>query len=380
MKKTLILVVDRDDDFGAKGGVQTPAIGIDACADAAMALGVADPEDSDTNALYAAMNIYGEMEKDGEEPGTFEVALICGDQKVGYRSDGKLVEELEYVLDTVKPERAILVGDGAEDEYVYPIISSRVPIDSVKKVYVKQAPGVEGAFYIIQKTLSDPQKRERFLAPVSWVIILLSAIYLAAGIATAESFGRFLADSTGLFLWLFIGLVLALYSYSVDEKLRRAREKWSERAKRGSATIIFSIGGVAVIAIGVIVGFLTVSEYYTTRTLQRLLLFAYNALWPILFGMIIILSGTLADAYLNFRMIKYRFITSCLDIVAVGMLLTGAFDFLRGTLDLGATDPAVIFIEILGGFVLFIAALALQHGIKSAMGIEEREGAADEVL
>ena len=86
MKKTLILVVDRDDDFGAKGSVKTPVIGIDACAEAATALGVADPEDSDTNALYAAMNIYREMEKDGEPAGSFEVALICGDQKVGYKS------------------------------------------------------------------------------------------------------------------------------------------------------------------------------------------------------------------------------------------------------------------------------------------------------
>jgi putative membrane protein len=105
MKKTLILAVDRDDDFGAKGGVESPAIGMDACYKAAAALGTADPEDSDTNALYAAMNIYRQMEADGDNPpGSFEVALICGNKKVGYKSDEALVEQLDRVIEEVKPD------------------------------------------------------------------------------------------------------------------------------------------------------------------------------------------------------------------------------------------------------------------------------------
>ncbi|WP_400208616.1 DUF373 family protein [Methanomethylophilus alvi] len=380
MKKTLILVVDRDDDFGAKGSVKTPVIGIDACAEAATALGVADPEDSDTNALYAAMNIYREMEKDGEPAGSFEVALICGDQKVGYKSDGKIVDELNEVLDKVNPNRAILVGDGAEDEYVYPIISSRVSIDSVRKVYVKQAPGVEGTFYIIQKTLSDPQKRERFLAPVSWILMLISSIYIAAGLIIADDLSDFFISSTTLFIVFFIGVMLALYSYSVDERLRRAKDKWAERAKRGSVTVIFSIGGLALMAIGVVIGFISLTDYYTTRTLQRLVLFVCNALWPVLFGIILIMGGTLLDRYMNSHVIKYRFITHCLDIVAIGMLLTGAFDFVGSNLDLGSASMTIVLFEIIGGFVLFIAALVLQHNVKEAMGIEEKEATKDEVL
>ena len=110
MTKTLILVVDRDDDFGEKGGVETPVIGIEAAKVAAMSLGVEDPEDSDVNALFAAMNIYNDLIKDNDD---VEIALICGDKKVGHRSDSMLISELETVIDIVKPEHAILVGDGA---------------------------------------------------------------------------------------------------------------------------------------------------------------------------------------------------------------------------------------------------------------------------
>ena len=175
MKRTLILVVDRDDDYGVKADVQSPVVGFDNCLKAAEALGIADPEDSDTNALFAALNMYREMEND-PDAGSFEVALVCGNERVGYKSDTAVVDELEEVLDLVKPDRAILVGDGAEDEYVYPIITSRVPVDSVRKVYVKQAPGVEGTLYLVKRTLEDPQKRRRFIAPIRWVMMIVSRI------------------------------------------------------------------------------------------------------------------------------------------------------------------------------------------------------------
>ena len=123
MKKTLVLVVDRDDDFGVKGKVNTPVIGVQNCLDAATAFGIADPEDSDLNALYAAVSVCLEIQEDGHEA---DVALICGDEKVGHRSDLALVSQLQEVLDELEPDSVVLVGDGAEDEYIYPIISSRV--------------------------------------------------------------------------------------------------------------------------------------------------------------------------------------------------------------------------------------------------------------
>ncbi len=179
MKKTLVLVVDRDDDFGVKGKVNTPVRGVQNCLDAATAFGIADPEDSDLNALYAAVSVCLEIQEDGHEA---DVALICGDEKVGHRSDLALVSQLEEVLEEIEPDSVVLVGDGAEDEYIYPIISSRAHVDSVRKVYVKQAPGLEGMFYIVKKMMSDVDKRKRFLVPLGFVLVLLSMFYLIPGL------------------------------------------------------------------------------------------------------------------------------------------------------------------------------------------------------
>ena len=179
VKKTLVLAVDRDNDYGVKAGIQTPVIGVESCKAAAVALGAKDPEDSDINGLFAAIQIYNELIEDGKDA---EVVLICGDEKVGHKSDSKVIDELESVLESVQPNRVILVGDGAEDEYVYPIISSRVPIDHVKKVYVKQTPGIESAMYILSKMIRDPDKKRRFIAPIGVLLILFGAIFILEGI------------------------------------------------------------------------------------------------------------------------------------------------------------------------------------------------------
>ena len=54
----LVVCVDRDDDLGRKAGVNGPVIGRANVVDAAMRLGTADPEDADTNAMFAAVRLY----------------------------------------------------------------------------------------------------------------------------------------------------------------------------------------------------------------------------------------------------------------------------------------------------------------------------------
>ena len=56
--KTLILNIDRDNDFGRKAKVNSPIIGIEDNIKAANKLGQIDPEDSDLNAIFSAISTY----------------------------------------------------------------------------------------------------------------------------------------------------------------------------------------------------------------------------------------------------------------------------------------------------------------------------------
>ena len=108
--KTLILNVDRDDDFGRKAKVKSPIIGIKDNIDAANKLGQADPEDSDVNAIFSAISIYNSYI---EQNKSAEIATICGNISVGIKSDQILSEQLEQVIEETKADNVILISDGA---------------------------------------------------------------------------------------------------------------------------------------------------------------------------------------------------------------------------------------------------------------------------
>ena len=73
--KLLVLCIDRDDDIGSKGGIETPVLGRNSCIDAGTRLAIEDPEDPDANAIFGAIKTYEELVEKGYES---EVALVAG--------------------------------------------------------------------------------------------------------------------------------------------------------------------------------------------------------------------------------------------------------------------------------------------------------------
>ena len=72
---TLILNVDRDNDFGRKAEIQSPIIGINDNKHAAQTFGEIDPEDSDLNSIYYAISVFKKMREQDKD---VEIATICG--------------------------------------------------------------------------------------------------------------------------------------------------------------------------------------------------------------------------------------------------------------------------------------------------------------
>ena len=91
----LVLCIDRDNDLGRKGGVITPVVGREANIEAALKLGMSDPEDSDVNTIFGGIKTFDEIAASARD---VEIASIAGDLKVGLISDSKLASQLEDLL------------------------------------------------------------------------------------------------------------------------------------------------------------------------------------------------------------------------------------------------------------------------------------------
>ncbi len=360
MRKTLIIVVDRDDDFGSKADVTTPLIGLGRCSDAAVALGIKDPEDSDVNTLFAAINIYNEMASEGKD---VEISLICGDVKVGYKSDDMIIDELESVLQEVRPDRVILVSDGAEDEFVYPIISSRIPIDSVRKVFVKQAPGLEGTVYIINKMMKDSEKRKRFLAPIGWIISLIGLLYfLPLFIAFLQGDAN-PSSMSGSMVVILVGLLFLSYAYNLTDLLKHEYILWKERVRSGNLMVTFTLMSVALCVVGLIVGAYAVLDLYSNSMIYSGLWFVSNCIWPIYFGILVYMIGEFINDYLNNNKIKRSFLIGILNVSAMFLILQSVVDLMIQYLGFDSISVTIVAFEILSGVFLAFVSRWLQHSI-----------------
>ena len=199
MTRVLVLTVDRDNDLGIKTSIRGPVIGRRQVLTAALKLGIADPEESDTNAILGALSQHDSLLETGGEDDQVEVAILTGDEKVGVRSDRAIAAQLEEVVSAFQPDEAVLITDGAEDESVLPIIQSQVRIDHVQKVIVKQSKGIEGTYYYIVKALEDPKWRAKFMIPFGLVLAIFGL-----GIMLPNEIGGIVIGALPLLLGLFI--------------------------------------------------------------------------------------------------------------------------------------------------------------------------------
>jgi len=180
-ERYLVLCVDRDDDLGVKTKVESPVIGRDSTLAAATRLALADPEEADANAIFAAVRKYDELLKGGT---SCEVAVVCGEINRGFEADRRVGKEVAKVLAGSRYTGVVLVSDGGEDEQVIPIIQSMKPIVSVQRVAVKHSQSVEETYEVLGRYLRmlvfDPHY-SRYTLGVPGLIFVLAGILIVAG-------------------------------------------------------------------------------------------------------------------------------------------------------------------------------------------------------
>lgn len=209
--KVLVLCVDRDNDVGAILGIKTPIIGEEAVLKTALEYILRRPDDSDANAMFAAIQTLREMQKmRGKD--SVEVAVIAGLEEEGVRADIKILKELDEILSKMDISGVILVSDGPTDEAVAPLIQSRVPIISIRRVIVQQARGVEETFVLLLRYARKLIEEEKYRKYTLGIPGVFAVIYIVLSYIVPN------------FVWplitLFFGTLLAIKGFNLDEKAR----------------------------------------------------------------------------------------------------------------------------------------------------------------
>ena len=344
----LVVCVDRDDDLGRKAQLDGPIVGRADVVDAAVRLGTADPEDSDTNALFAAVSLTDELKGSGED---CEVCVLTGSAKVGIASDRRVAEQFDQVLERVHASSAYLVSDGAEDEFLFPILASRVRIDGVRRVYVRQSPSLESTYYTLVRALKDPKLRAKTVLPVALALLVLG-IAAAAGVIIYGVIG----------LAILLGVYLVLWTFDIDEAIIDSLRSASTDIRQGSVAFGFGLFSVALVGVGFLVGYNQAVAHLSASPLEIVLLFLnYALLWWIV-AALIWESGRAIRRMFAVGRIPRTFPIAATSIIGLGFLGYGLI-YLVEYIELAQPLQLVVVIGgLTAGFILVLSAsLLFQH-------------------
>lgn len=197
--RLLVICVDRDNDLGEKTGIVTPVIGRNSCIEAAQRLALEDPEDADSNSIFAAIKTYEDLISKGYQ---VEVVTIAGIKNRGVQADEKILQETKKVLEKFSANGAVIVSDGEDDESVIPVIQNVLPVVSVQRVVMKVSRSVEYSYAVFGKYLkmiAYDSKYSKFFLGVPGILLLIGGVATVFGY-TAEIFSVLVSILGGAFL------------------------------------------------------------------------------------------------------------------------------------------------------------------------------------
>jgi putative membrane protein len=249
-KRVLVLCVDRDGDLGAKAGVKTPVVGREDNINAAVSLALKDPEEPDANAMFEAVRIYDRLKAENRPEEVVEVATLSGSELGGISADRKVVAELNDLLHSFEATEVILVSDGYTDEAVLPVVQSRIPVSSVRRIIIKHSESIEetaALFSRYLRLLVDNPRYSRLILGVPGVLILL------LGILSYFGFVQYYV----LVLGIVVSVILVVKGFGVDKTVRgfyKWAKEYSPPPLRVQISSYSAGAGVLLVVLGVYLG------------------------------------------------------------------------------------------------------------------------------
>lgn len=353
--KLLVLCVDRDNDIEEKTGVKTPIVGREACLDAGSTLALADPEEADANAVFAAVKQLDLLLKRGYD---CEVVVISGVRNGSLEADLKIRTQLRETVGKFEAQGVVLVSDGSEDQEVIPVIQNIVPVVSVRRVIVKHSKSVEETYAVLGRylrMLAYDSRYSRIALGVPGIVLLMWGISVFLGQERVAI----------LFALSLIGVTLLIRGFDLD------------KLKPSGYVRLFSIlSSILIIAASLYTAFVAISSTQEFTVVQV----DVNLIWrhgPFLAGKFIQESLTIlwiglgvyfaGGVLINYVRGSIKMVSSAVGLVILALLYLPILQFSQILTGTGSTASLVSFL-LMGLAVVFLIGTTIYMYVQSHRG------------
>jgi putative membrane protein len=308
--RTLVVCVDRTGDISRKTGLRTPVAGWEAVQSLVTDMGVADPEDSGVNCLLEALRVTRDL-RDGDDDAV--VAAVSAEGE-GVSADRSIASQFDDLVERYDPDSCVLVVDSAEDERVVPIVESRIQVDAVDRVVVRQARDLESTYYLLKQFLGDEEMRQTVLVPVGIVLLVFPALMMLTGSLAVAA-----ASITTV-----IGLFLLYKGLGVDDYVAAVPGQARDALYSGRVSIVTYVVAVGLALVGVFAGAIELSDLAgTTPELLAAMVFTYYSIPWVALGALAASAGRLFDEFIRREEVRTSFLNLPFGVLAVALVVRG---------------------------------------------------------
>ena len=301
-----------------------PVVGREAVERLVTSVGVEDPEDSRVNCLLEGLRVSADLD-DGL------VAVVSGTDEM-VTGDRQIAEQVDTLVEEYDPDSAVVVVDSAEDERLVPIVESRVRVDAVDRVVVRQARDIESTYYLLKQFLADEELRKTVLVPVGVALLAFPALLFVVQSTTA-ALGAIAAV---------IGLFLLYKGMNVDAFISNLTGSVREALYAGQVSLVTYVVAAGLALVGTFVGVLGVSSLEAGGAGEVLLAmrFVQDAIPWLTAAALTASAGRLLDELIRDDEIGTAYVNLPFVAIAVGLAVHGfaAYVLQRS----GIEDPFVV--------------------------------------
>ena len=302
---TLVVYVDRDGGIGYDG----PVVGWEAVQALVTDVGLEDPEDSRVNCLLETLHVTRDLRDDGEKAVVAVVSAVAdtvnNDRAIARQTD-RLVAEHDV-------DAAIVVTDSASDEQLVPIIESRIRVDGVDRVVVRQSHDIESTYYLLKQFLGDEELRGTVLVPIGAALLAFPMLLLLAdNVAVA------LSAIAGV-----IGLFLLYKGFGIDDAVSALPVRIRDAFYSGQVSLVTYVVGAGLALIGVFAGGISAAGTGGDGDLLVVLRFLFVSVPWFATAAMAAATGRLIDELLAEEQVSSALMNLPFGLVAIGLVIRG---------------------------------------------------------
>ena len=335
---TLVCCLDRDSTVTTATGLTPPVVGWEAVRSLVTDVGLDDPEATTVNCLLEALRVTRDLNDGGTDA---IVAVVSAGPPGTTAPDRAVANQIDELAADYDLTATVVVTGTTDDERLLPVIESRLQVDGVDRVVVRQARDIESTYYLLKQFLADEELRTTVLVPLGISLLLVPALLLWFSPAVA------LAGLAAL-----LGTAVLYKGLGVDEYVGRLPELSRELLYSGQMSVVTYVTAAGLTIVGLFSGGLAVTPLSVTPAPLSVAVFLHSSSPWLTFAGVTAATGRLLDRLIADTALPTAMLSLPAGVLAIGIITRGFTGYLLaiglrvGSLDLAPIHRLAVFVGV----------------------------------